>query len=146
MKAKNLLNAENSTLYSIGRDATIHEAIAKLTEHHIGALLVSEGESVFGIISERDILTVCSRCKANDICGKKVSDVMTTDVIYAELEDDLMEVMQTFRKNHIRHIPLKSEGTVHAMISMRDVNSTLIDMMSTENERLMEYITGKYMV
>ena len=145
MHAKELIGAENSVLHTIGRDGTIHEAITKLNDHKIGALLVAEADEVFGILSERDILTVCARCKENDICSMKVSEVMTTGIVYANMEDDLVEVMKTFRKNHIRHIPLKSDGKVKAMISMRDVNSALIDAITNENERLVEYITGKYM-
>ncbi|MBN1576276.1 MAG: CBS domain-containing protein [Chitinispirillaceae bacterium] len=145
MKAKELIGVENSVMHTIDRDTTIHAAITKLTDFKIGALLVAEGETVFGIISERDILTVCSHCKNDYICSMKVSEVMTTNIVYADMEDDLVEVMKTFRKNHIRHIPLKSDGKVKAMISMRDINRTLIDAISTENERLVEYITGKYM-
>jgi CBS domain-containing protein len=144
MKAKDLIGNNNSKMVTIGRNDTIRDAINKLTDFKIGALLVTDGNGADGIISERDILTVCSRCKSDDVCSMKIADTMTTDVIYADVEDDLMDTMETFRKNHIRHLPLRSNGKVVGMISIRDVNDTLLDAMVNENKQLMNYICGSY--
>jgi len=144
MQVKMIANTKDSALYTISKNSSIHEAITKLTEFKIGALLVMEGKTVDGIISERDILNVCSRCQSDNVCSIKVSEIMTTNVVFAEMDDDLMEVMEVMRHRHIRHLPLRSNGEVTGMVSMRDVNSTLLDAMSDENEQLVNYITGRY--
>ena len=49
-----ILRQKGSQVYSISPDATVYEALEKMEERNIGALLVMDGDNLVGLLSERD--------------------------------------------------------------------------------------------
>ena len=54
MTVRQVLLRKGSAVYTIPPQATVLEALKRLAQHDIGALLVMEGEKLLGIFSERD--------------------------------------------------------------------------------------------
>ncbi|MEJ2098310.1 MAG: CBS domain-containing protein, partial [Deltaproteobacteria bacterium] len=51
---KDILRAKGSNVYSIAPDATVYEALNRMADKNVGAMLVFEGNDLVGLISERD--------------------------------------------------------------------------------------------
>lgn len=121
MKVRRLLSAKSGDIISIRPDAQIRDAVAMLTEHNIGALVViAEGESLpAGIISERDII---HRATTNEsLFSDPVESIMTTELITGMPQDDLYSVAHTMTERRFRHLPIVDEGKLVGIISIGDV-------------------------
>ena len=110
MRIGDVLNAKASTaVVTIKPDAGVRELIAQLAEHNVGALIVSsDGESVDGIVSERDVVRHLHH--DGTVVNNTVGAIMTAVVETCDkdtLVDDLMKIMTERR---IRHVPVVADG------------------------------------
>ncbi len=141
MKVKDLLERKkNKSIWTIGPDRKVLDAVKSLCENRIGALIVEdEQKRPIGIITERDILFVLNQ-KEHQITEVIVSDVMTKDVICAVPDDDMNYVMNIMTNNNIRHLPIVDHEQIAGLISMRDVVDCQIEKMKAENHMLQDYL------
>lgn len=108
------------SLHAIDAAATVTEVCRRLREHHVGALAVTEGESLVGIISERDVIARVIAV-ALDPQITLVRAVMTPDPQTIEVGEGLVDALQKMLDGHFRHLPVMQDGQVMGMISMRDI-------------------------
>jgi CBS domain-containing protein len=120
MKVRQILASKSRNVITIHPDQSVSEAVAKLVEFGIGALVVvNEQATPIGIISERDIIR---RAAANEaLFSEKVGEIMTRDVITGIPQDDLASVAHTMTERRFRHLPIMDEGQLVGIISIGDV-------------------------
>jgi CBS domain-containing protein len=142
MRIKDILRQKGTEVVTIAPMATVHDAIDRLNQHNIGALIVAaKNGAVVGIISERDILRETSeRCDRLKVT--LVGDIMTRDVIIGVPDDELDYVMAVMTKNRIRHLPVMNGPELVGMISIGDVVRAHLDETEFENRMLKDYIHG----
>lgn len=143
MKVSDILLQKGSEVISIEPDRSVREAVDRLVERRIGALLVLEGGEIRGIITERDILRETAE-HANRLDRRKVSDAMTSDLIVGVPDDDLNYVMGIMTRNKIRHLPIIDGNALKGIISIGDVVWASLTEAEFENRHLREYIAGSY--
>jgi len=133
---------------TIEPEATIKDAVDILNEHHIGCLVVMENNEIAGIMSERDILKTLGNTQVNDqIHHIKVKDIMTKkdELIVADPDSTLEQLMHVMRDSNIRHIPIvDKDGKLTCITSIRDVVRLLLEDSKEKVDHLNDYITGKY--
>ncbi|MBI9107042.1 MAG: CBS domain-containing protein [Spirochaetales bacterium] len=142
MNLGELLKKKGTAVETISADDKIGDALLKLNEKHIGALMVVDANGrVEGIISERDLLMICSDC-AKD---QKVSEFMTgkDKLLSLGLKDSLQKAMQIFTEKRIRHLPILEGEKLVGIISIGDAVKALLDAVELENKYLKEYIMGQ---
>ena len=152
MRIRDILQEKGTAVVTIEAGRTVHEAIGRLNEHHIGALIViGEGEEILGIITERDVLRECGdRCahlneppvREEPTCPYLVDDAMTKDLVIGVLDDDLNYVMGIMTKNRIRHLPILDDVNLAGIISIGDVVNAHLKEKEFENRTLKNYIHG----
>ena len=150
MRVKDILRHKGSDVVTIAVDKTVHDAVCKLNEHGIGALLVTgESGEISGIITERDIMRECGGCVRDadpseglGACPASVEGVMTKDLVIGVPDDGLNYVMAVMTKNRIRHLPILEKGELAGMISIGDVVNAHVEEMDFENRMLKDYIHG----
>ncbi len=150
MRIKDILRQKRGDVVAIEVDKTVHDAIRKLNQHAIGALIVTgEGGEISGIITERDILRECGeRCaflrepleQGRPTCPALVKDVMTKNLIIGLPDDDLSYVMGIMTKNRIRHLPILDGGELLGIISIGDVVNAHVEQAEFENRMLNDYV------
>ena len=120
-------------------EATVRDLLALLAEHNIGAAVVStDGTSVDGIVSERDIVR---RLNGNDAAlGSTVSDIMTSDVRTCDVSSSLDDVRNTMTQGRFRHLPVVEDGKLVGVISIGDVVKAHIDQVEFERDQLDSYV------
>ena len=139
MKVADILQAKGNIIYSVTGSTTVYEAIKVMGEKNIGALLVLEGGTLTGILSERDYARkVVLKGKASR--ETSVSDIMTADVITVMPSDTIETCMELMTQKHIRHLPIVESGNVLGMISIGDVVNAIIRMQKETIEHLKSYI------
>lgn len=142
-KVRDFLNTSGRPLVTIGSNETVEKAIRTLVEHNIGALSVCDGDTLLGIVSERDLMKECLRA-ARDIGSTRVRDVMTRNVIIGLPDDDLEYVMRIMTEKGIRHLPVMDGPKLAGMVSIRDVVHVLLEASRAEARFLSDYISGGY--
>lgn len=138
MKVSQLI--KNKNVVTISGSKTVADLVSLLNENKIGAVVVSNnGSDIVGIVSERDIVKKLNQ--TNDICGLKVSDLMTSDVQRCTKDDTVAEVMQKMTNGKFRHIPVVDENNkLESIISIGDVVKAHITEIDDERNALSSYI------
>jgi CBS domain-containing protein len=142
MRIRDILRQKGADVVTIEPERTVQEAIRRLVDHGIGALVVTRNHgSVVGIITERDILQESAE-RSDRLHETRVRDVMTTDVIIGLPDDDLDYVMGIMTKNRIRHLPVLKGEQLAGIISIGDVVNIQLRSTEFENRMLKDYIQG----
>lgn len=118
--AKELLIEKGAHVVTTWPDTTIQQAVQKMTDLNIGCLIVEHHERIIGIFSERDLQRrVISPGK--DIFSTIVLEVMTSPVKTCTPDASILEMMDVFSTNHIRHLLVMDNGSPLGLLSIRDV-------------------------
>jgi len=137
-----LLQSKGHEVWAITPAATVYEALEKMAEKNIGALLVIEGEQVVGIFSERDYARkVVLRGKASR--ETSVSEVMTSRVIAVPPNQSVEKCMALMTEKRIRHLPVLDNDRLVGIISIGDVVKAIISDQEVMINHLEDYITGQ---
>ena len=144
MSVGGILKAKGSDVETIPGDATVGEAVARLRDAAIGALVVSsDGRSVDGVLSERDVVAGLADHGA-EILGRKVEDVMTSRVATCSPEDGVEKVMLEMTELRARHFPVVEGGRLVGIVSIGDVVKNRLDEVQLEKNVLRDsYIAGR---
>ncbi len=141
MRIRDVLRQKGDQVVTIGPRQTVHDAIRTLVKHNIGGLVVSDGDSIVGIITERDILRESAE-RSEKLKETTVADIMTKDVIIGVPDDDLDYVMGIMTKNRIRHLPVLEKDKLAGILSIGDVVGAHLRQTAFENRMLKDYIHG----
>ncbi|MBI4824752.1 MAG: CBS domain-containing protein [Nitrospirae bacterium] len=142
MKIKDLIKNKGFEVIAVDGDTTVADAIAKMVDRNIGALLVVEKGSPAGMFTERDVLK-CWHTKG-DFRNTPIRDVMTKDLLIAELDNDVSYAMSIMIQKKVRHLPVMDRGKVVSVLSIRDVVKAQVSNLQEEVHYLKDYITDKY--
>lgn len=138
---KHLLDAKGRDVLSIAPDASVLDAIKKMAEHGIGALLVMDGDALSGIVTERDYARkVILLGRYSD--DTPVRDIMTADVKTVSSDNNVRHCMDLMTDKRVRHLPVVDEGRVGGVISIGDLVKAIIEEQQQEIEQLGHYISG----
>ena len=142
MRIDELLEKKGLSVETIRTSEPLVSAIKMMNEKHIGALItVEDNGDIAGIISERDLLMVCSDCAPD----QTVKDQMTpgSKLITLKMEDTLRVAMKIFTEKKIRHLPVLEGEKLAGIISIGDVVKELLEVVEEENKYLKEYVMGQ---
>ncbi len=136
-----LLEGKSRALHTMPANVTVFEAVQKMNQHRIGAMLVVDGANLAGIFTERDALT---RVIAGSLDPQTtpLAKVMTPNVLTIEPETTVQEVMDIFTEKRCRHLPVLQGGKLVGLISIGDVSRWVANVHRAEAESLRQYIAG----
>ncbi len=129
------------SVHSIEPGASVFEALKRMAEKNIGAMLVMEGDRVVGIMTERDYarkLVLMSRSSKDT----PLRDVMTSQVMYVHPHQSSEECMALMTESRLRHLPVLDGGKVVGLISIGDIVKGIISEQNFIIEQLQHYIAG----
>jgi CBS domain-containing protein len=143
MTVRQLLAGKAAGIVTISSQESAFEALQKMAQADIGALIVTEGKRVVGIFSERDYARKVSlRGKMAMAC--QVGELMTRRVYYAEPAQTINDVMALMTAKRIRHLPVIEKEELVGVISIGDVVKAVIADHEFTIQELEKYITGSY--
>jgi len=116
----NILNRKGNNFWFIEPDTSVLQAVKRLSEKKIGALIVMEDERVIGVFSERDLVRLVAQ-QGPACLTSLVQEVMTTPVYAVKPTTTVDECMALMTEKGIRHVPVLDGHTVLGVVSNRDV-------------------------
>lgn len=142
MNVETILRNKGSWVATIRPDATIADAVATLNRERIGALIVSaDGNSVDGVLSERDIVIALGRY-GGDLLPRRVDEIMTGDVLTCGPSETVGELMAEMTSRRVRHFPVVKNGRLCGIVSIGDVVKNRLDEVEFEAHSLRSFIAG----
>ena len=138
---RQLLDRKEREIFSVTPQAPVLEAIRAMAAHHVGALLVMQGETLEGIVSERDYarkVILMGRSSADT----PVRDIMSTPVLTVTPEDTVQTCMKLMTDRRVRHLPVVDAGRVLGVVSIGDLVKAVIEDQAQELEHMQRYISS----
>jgi len=105
---------------------TVAEVAKRMSSNRVGAVLLVEGNTLRGLFSERDLLTRVVQANRNPE-QTKVADVATREVVTIDASAPVKDVLQIFRENKFRHLPVVRGTHPVGILSTRDFLDYLVE-------------------
>ena len=128
-------------IYTVPSTATVFEALQEMCEGNTGAVLVTEGEKIIGIFTERDYARE-GEVKGRSARDTIVTDVMTKQMVLIKPETTLDECVELMGKYHVRHLPIIEKDRVVGIVSIRRLAESLLQEKQGTIVELENYILG----
>lgn len=138
-----ILNRKGSQVHSISADATVYEALEKLADKDIGALVVMNGTDFVGVFSERDYVRKVI-LKGRSSREMQVHEIMSSPAVTVNRKTTVDECMHLMTSRRFRHLPVVDAGMVVGVVSIGDLVNWIMTMQDLTIHQLEDYITGKY--
>ena len=135
-----LLMHKGQQVWTIDPDATVLDAIGEMAERDLGALVVTEGPSVLGIVSERQYarnVALAGRSSRDT----RVRDIMRTDVPRVSPKTPIDVCMALITEHRIRHLPVLEGDELVGLVSIGDLLAAVIEDQRSTIEHLESYIS-----
>ncbi len=139
---KHLLEEKKRTGFvSVASTDSVLQALKIMNENKIGSVMVTEGDKIVGIYTERDYL------RKGEIEGRVakdtlIGDVMTPRMVTVTRDTSVDQCIGLMKQYRIRHLPVLENGQLVGMVSMRDVMVAAIENRESEIRGLENFIMG----
>lgn len=122
---------------------TVLECIATMVKENVGSIVITEGDAIDGIFTERDYLR---RIVLHGRTSRTtpVEDVMTREVLYVKPDHTIEHCLQVMTAQKCRHLPVVKDGVLDGIISIGDCVKQISHNAQMEVHNLRAYITGRY--
>jgi CBS domain-containing protein len=142
MLVSQILKAKGDLVFTVSPIETVQSAAALLHSRRVGALVVLDGtDSVVGIVSERDLVRVMAQDGAGGLT-RPISACMTPDVLFAQPEELVDDLLARMTDRRVRHLPVVRGGRLVGLVSIGDLVKAKIAEAEAETEGLKSYIAG----
>jgi CBS domain-containing protein len=141
MRISDVLRSKGSAVATVERGISVSGLIGELARHNVGAMVVVDGDTVVGIVSERDIVRQLDE-RGAALLTAPVSEIMTTSVVTCTPTDSVDSLAATMTERRVRHMPVLVDGKLAGIVSIGDVVKSRITELETDREQLASYITG----
>jgi CBS domain-containing protein len=143
MSIESILKQKGTDVTTIGPETSIKRAADRLRVKNIGALVVTSGTAVLGLISEREIVRAFSQY-GETAASMPVKEIMRHGVITVSPDDSVNRVMRLMTHHRVRHMPVLHNGKLAGIISIGDVVKHRLEDLELETNVLRDvYIAAR---
>ena len=121
MQLKEVMKTE---VITAGRDETVTNAARRMREANIGCLVIVEGDSLVGIVTDRDLLIGCLGAGHNP-SERQVSDYMSSPVITESPATEIQIAAHMMVSRKIKRLPLVEDGKLVGLVSFSDLGHSM---------------------
>jgi CBS domain-containing protein len=138
---RDILKVKGTDVWCVEPDATVFDALRRMAEKEVGALVVTEGAQVVGLISEREYarkVVLQGRTSPTTL----VKEIMISPVVYIHRDQAIEECMSLMTEKRTRHLPVIEDGKLVGLISIGDIVKSIIADQRFLIEQLVRYVSG----
>ncbi|MCV0387637.1 MULTISPECIES: CBS domain-containing protein [unclassified Nitrobacter] len=135
MSIESILRQKGTDVTTIGPEANIKSAAGWLRAKNIGALVVTRGDTVLGLVSEREIVDAFSRY--GEAAGSmRVKEIMPHGLTTVSPDESVTRVMRLMTHHRVRHLPVLRGGKLAGIVSIGDVVKYRLEELELETNVL----------
>lgn len=142
-RVSDILSRKGSQVHTIPGSATVYEAVEKMVSENVGSLLVTDGEEIAGIITERDYLRRIP-LEGRRSQSTRVDEIMTKDIVCVDPSLEVEDCMAIVTQKRIRHLPVMDGKRLVGLLSIGDLVKHISREQEIQLRYLTDYISGKY--
>jgi len=136
-----ILNQKGSAVWTVTPEMMVFDAIQMMADKNIGSLLVTDGQNLVGIITERDYTRKVA-LKGKSSKQTPVREIISGQIIHVQPDNTVEDCMRLMTEHRIRHLPVLDEGRIVGVISIGDLVNWIISAQSHTINQLQTYISG----
>jgi len=137
---RQLLREKGDKVFSIRPADPVYDAIRKMAEENVGCLVVMEGETLKGIVTERQYVRHVALGPVSP--ATRVLDIMETTILFAPPEQSVAECMAVMTNKRVRHLPVIVDGQLMGIISIGDLVKSVISDQNFMIDQLEHFLHG----
>lgn len=142
MRVSNLLEIKGKEVFQISENDTVADALRKLADHDIGALLVlDKKDKITGIFSERDFARKILK-ETKGLKSVKVKEMMTKTVFFVKPDNTLWDCLEIMSSKRTRHLAVIESHQLIGIVSIGDIVNRIITEQRSHIDNLENYIVG----
>jgi len=113
-------NIMKKDIKTVDYNETIKSACEKFKDNWIGCLIVTDNDSIVGIVTERDVIqrTICND---KDPKVSKINEIMTKEVISIDQNETVDQAVEKLKENNIKKLPVTSNTDLVGIITLTDI-------------------------
>ncbi len=142
-RLKRILEEKGDKVYSVDPEVSVLDAVRRMNQHRVGALLVMDQDRPVGIFTERDVLKRVVDA-GRDPARTRVAEVMTTDLVCVRPETTVQEAMAVITERRCRHLPVMEGEELRGLVSIGDLTRWMVKDQHVQIRDLVDFITGTY--
>jgi CBS domain-containing protein len=104
---------------TVAPNATVAQALRGMIDHDIGAVVVADGDAAVGVFTERDLTRAI--LDDGELLGRSVEDVMSSPVVTATPDEEVVFIFRRMSERHIRRLPVVEDGRLIGIVTERDL-------------------------
>lgn len=136
-----ILSTKGKEVATIESSVPLADAVAELARRKIGALVVTQGGIVAGIVSERD-LVMCLGKHGAVALERPVAEAMSAPAVTVDPATPILRALALMTERRFRHLPIMKDGELIGLVSIGDLVKHRIDAIEHEAEQMRSYIQG----
>lgn len=140
MTVEEILRTKGGRVHVVAADASVRNAVAMLAERRVGAMPVTDGSSILGVFSERDLLQCVAR-EGGAALDQPVARAMSTPAITVGRGQSILGALALMTERRIRHLPVVDGSELVGIVSIGDLVKARIDRIEAEARAMRDYIT-----
>jgi CBS domain-containing protein len=107
-------------------ERTVKETAMEMDRSGHGCLLVTSGEKIVGIITERDLVRK-ALTKGGSMTRTKIKNIMSSPLIVVEPDATVEEAAKVMAKHKVRRLPVVGPGGLAGLITVSDIANYLAE-------------------
>ena len=119
----------SDTLIRVGHDATVRELARRMAAEKMGALVVTEGDQVHGIVSERDVVVAIAAGK--DLDSTTAADIDSRRLVTCTPDTSVKEAAVLMMEHYVRHLVANDHTGPVGIVSARDLLGAGVELFQT---------------
>lgn len=138
---KEVLQTKGFDFSAVEPEAPVSQATQQMSDRGIGSLLVMRGDTLLGVISERDVVYKLVR---NDKSSEHtpVESIMSSNVLFVTPEQTVDDCMALMTEKRVRHLPVVEDNKVVGIVSIGDAVKAIVAEQQFVIEQLENYISS----
>lgn len=142
-KVTDVLKKKTNKIISVSPSTSVLDALKIMSEKNIGSILVMEGDTYLGIMTERDYArkVILKDKHSSEI---SVGEIMTTDLPRVSPRDTIEHCMKLMADGNVRYLPVFENGVLTGIVSIIDVIQATVEVQKETINSLQNFISSNY--
>jgi CBS domain-containing protein len=143
MSIQAILDRKGRGVITINRSATLKDAADQMVKHGIAALIVTSGDVIAGITSEREVVRAIAN-HGERALAMPVTEALAPGIFRIAPQDSLKQAMNLMTRHRVRHLPVVADGKLVGIVSIGDIIKRRVDDLEMESNVLRDvYIAAR---